>query len=328
LQLRATTGHHSPARTIRFVLAASLLISLVLLVGLSLSSRGLNPSASPSRSLTYSPVNPPLLVNITPNVTAIDLTQVLTLTAVVSGGSGVSSNWGYVWTGLPPGCTTSNSSVFTCTPTSNGTYNVGVTVTDSVTHQMTSSAPAAVGVNPDPTVFQFTSSAGSNITTGYNFTLSVLMSNGTSPFSYSYTGLFASCTGVKNATVVCKAGSPGNYTFGVTATDAVGWASTASLNLTVTPVPTPVNSTSNITTTHGGPGTVTYAEMGAILGVGALIAVGLVVKARRDERQTFRAVPSRGAGPPTLSGGTTPSLSSSSETKPMTEETGPGGKSG
>lgn len=52
-----------------------------------------------------------------------------TLTVVSTGGAGGDS---YVYTGLPGGCLSRNSSTLSCTPTASGTFAVNVTVTDSL----------------------------------------------------------------------------------------------------------------------------------------------------------------------------------------------------
>ena len=52
----------------------------------------------------------------------------LTVSVTVSGGSG---KFWYVWSGLPAGCSTANSTSISCTPTSSGTYSIAVLVTDS-----------------------------------------------------------------------------------------------------------------------------------------------------------------------------------------------------
>jgi hypothetical protein len=52
----------------------------------------------------------------------------------------------YVFTGLPPGCRSSNFSVLTCTPSASGSYDVNVTVTDELGRSQSSTI--ALGVEP------------------------------------------------------------------------------------------------------------------------------------------------------------------------------------
>jgi YVTN family beta-propeller protein len=106
-------------------------------------------SCTPSAAGTYHPV-----VNLTDNlgVEAQNSTALIVSTSVPSLGavltatpstvalngstqflttvSGGVSPYGYVYSSLPPGCTTSNSSTLTCVPTASGTFHPMVTVTD------------------------------------------------------------------------------------------------------------------------------------------------------------------------------------------------------
>jgi PKD domain/Galactose oxidase, central domain len=77
-----------------------------------------------------------LIINPAPTVSGFTASSnpatqgtVVDLTVAVAGGSGPFS---YAYAHLPPGCTTTNSSLLHCTPSSTGTYNVSVTVTDAL----------------------------------------------------------------------------------------------------------------------------------------------------------------------------------------------------
>jgi hypothetical protein len=63
--------------------------------------------------------------------------QSVTFSATASGGSGVFS---YSWIGLPPGCHSANASTVTCQPSSAGSYEVTVNVTDSSGYHVLSGA--------------------------------------------------------------------------------------------------------------------------------------------------------------------------------------------
>lgn len=52
----------------------------------------------------------------------------VTFSVTAEGGSGGLT---YVWSGLPPGCSSSDSPTVTCVPSSSGSYQISVTVTDS-----------------------------------------------------------------------------------------------------------------------------------------------------------------------------------------------------
>jgi len=72
--------------------------------------------------------------------------ETLHLGSNTSGGSG---NTSYLWTGLPAGCTSANSSTLACAPTSDGTYNITVTIRDSNGESATSAA-LSITVAPRP----------------------------------------------------------------------------------------------------------------------------------------------------------------------------------
>ncbi|MGC2035840.1 MAG: hypothetical protein WA761_10420 [Thermoplasmata archaeon] len=88
-------------------------------------------------SLGSSSTSPPLLFKIDPalvlsgmNVSSSSVVagSPIRLSVNVTGGSGI---YTYTWSGLPAGCPGENSSRFTCTPRSPGSYQISVSVTDS-----------------------------------------------------------------------------------------------------------------------------------------------------------------------------------------------------
>jgi len=68
-----------------------------------------------------------LTVRLTINPSTITVGQPVNITAVVSGGT---APYIYSWTGLPSPCSGTTGTI-TCSPNTAGTYNIGVTVTDS-----------------------------------------------------------------------------------------------------------------------------------------------------------------------------------------------------
>ncbi|MCI4331416.1 MAG: PKD domain-containing protein [Thermoplasmata archaeon] len=88
--------------------------------------------------LRYTP-HPALLAIEAPAASPVPvpLGRSVTLVAIASGGTG---GYRYLWSGLPPGCTSVNASSTTCTPTSRGVYNVSVAVTDASGTSVTSAA--------------------------------------------------------------------------------------------------------------------------------------------------------------------------------------------
>ncbi len=74
------------------------------------------------------PSVPPLRVEVVASPSALTLGNTTVLTALLAYGT---PWYSFVWAPLPPGCATKNLSSLNCTPTTAGTYQPGVTVTDS-----------------------------------------------------------------------------------------------------------------------------------------------------------------------------------------------------
>src|SRR5437867_15688 len=73
-------------------------------------------------------VNPDLsITSFSPSASSIGLGNETTLTVSVLGGT---KPYSYQYSGLPPGCSSDNSDVLSCTPTAGGNYTIQVTVTD------------------------------------------------------------------------------------------------------------------------------------------------------------------------------------------------------
>ncbi|MCI4325120.1 MAG: hypothetical protein L3K00_04455 [Thermoplasmata archaeon] len=105
-----------------------------------------------------------------------------------------------------------------------------------------------------------------NVTVGSATVLTTVVSGGTSPYSFAYSGLPASCASGNVANLSCTPSAAGTYTVEVQVTDTGGAIRTANVSLTVTGT-TPSPSTGAI-------GGLTTAEW---LGVGALVLVVLAV---------------------------------------------------
>ena len=229
--------------------------------------------------------------------------MLFTLKANASGGSGVPRNWNFTWNNLPPGCVPRFNATETCAANTSGRWNVSVTVHDVMTGQTHRSTNASVLVNPTLSIVQVTSSAGLNVTVNYSLSLSVVVTGGTLPYSYTYTGLPTGCATSNNSSLPCTPKATGTFHFAVTVSDSVGGSNSSTGTLTVHPK----NATPSFTTTKPKPlSAVTWAAIGAILILGAAISAALFYKARRDERATFGPGPVSSWPPPAPGGGTPP----------------------
>ena len=138
----------------------------------------------------------------------------------------------YLYSSLPPGCSSASTSLLACTPTAPGTFNVGVKVTDSKGNSV--SGATTLTVNPTLTVTSFSASPNpvdiSNATT-----FSVAITGGTSPFTYIYSGLPKGCSSTNSSSIVCSPSTQGTYSVSIKVTDHVGANTSSTTNLIVNP---------------------------------------------------------------------------------------------
>ncbi|MDE1822015.1 MAG: hypothetical protein KGJ23_12430 [Euryarchaeota archaeon] len=148
----------------------------------------------------------------------------------------VAAPWAtYSWTSLPTGCTASNATSITCTPTAAGTFATKVSVVDGGHGSATSSAASLV-VNPSGsgglTVGLVASPA--TLYTGQTTTLTGTVSGGSAPYTYSWTGLPGGCSSANTATLSCTPTASGTVSVTLSVTDTAGHSGSASASLTVT----------------------------------------------------------------------------------------------
>jgi uncharacterized protein (TIGR03382 family) len=91
-------------------------------------------------TITISP--DPAIISFSVSPTSTDLGQSILL--IVSAGYGT-GQLSYSYSGLPSGCSSSNSARLSCTPSASGTYTLGVVVSDEAGGTASSSATVTVG---------------------------------------------------------------------------------------------------------------------------------------------------------------------------------------
>ena len=121
---------------------------------------GSYPYTTDSNTVTHLTVKAPVA---TPTSVQTGLTVQFSIS--VSGGT---APYTFDWTGLPAGCSSSNTAQLSCTPTATGTYSVEVTVTDSRGSTLTSL----------PVTITVTSSGGGGLLGGSGSGGSLLSSDG------------------------------------------------------------------------------------------------------------------------------------------------------
>jgi hypothetical protein len=155
------------------------------------------------------------------------------VTFTASGGAG-----GYTWTAtnIPPGMNLAAGGLLNGTPTSNGTFNMVVTVTDSAAATVNKTIRIVVAPAPGALALAFASIP--NPKTGVPYSFTATATGGTAPYTWAATGLPAgltinAATGVISGTPTGLVGSVS--TVQITVTDSVP-TSLSSPVLTVTVV--------------------------------------------------------------------------------------------
>jgi large repetitive protein len=168
-----------------------------------------------SYNITVTP-HPLLEANLTPS--SIDLGQSVNFSINVSGGTG---EYALSWSGLPPQCTTSNSTrLAECTPSTVAVYNVGVLVRDSADDLQDDSETFSVLSDPSigaPALIPKAVDAGENVE------LTVSAHGGTGVYTILWSGLPAGCSSENLSTLNCTPATSGSYNVSVSVLDTDGF---------------------------------------------------------------------------------------------------------
>jgi hypothetical protein len=213
------------------------------------------------------------------------------LTVSASGGTGWLS---YSYTGLPPGCSSANETVIACRPTSAGTSNVTVTVTDAARHTAEKSLTLTVTQVPGgPSITAFVADP-SSVNVGSATNLTVTVKGGTGTLTYTYTGLPGGCLTRDASTLSCTPSTAGSFDVTVFVNDSAGHSASASTTLTVT--------TGSTTSSSGW---ILYLVIAVIVVVVAVAVLVLIMRKRK-----------KGPAPQAQGPGATPVQSSPAPTGP------------
>ena len=231
-----------------------------------------------------SPPSPLLIHSFTVSSSSDVVNRSVTVAAQVQGGLGP---YTFVYSGLPTGCLSVNSSSFSCIPKVTGNYVLHLTVTDSQGKHANATCNLTV-VPVAPTIQSFTVHP-SPVNVSANITITVRTSGGEAPLTYHYTGLPSRCVVQDLPQFTCTADTIGNYTVEVTVTDALGRTATQNASLEIQGIPycsTPSSHgcTPDTTPVNSFPGT--WWEWLALIGivVAAIVIAGVVVSRRKRNK--------------------------------------------
>src|SRR5579875_1125330 len=179
-----------------------------------------------SAHLAYGFGQLPPFLTLTADPTVGEVGADLTITTSVTGGV---LPFTFEYSGLPPGCQSANQSQIECQPTVTGNFTVEATLVDGMGRVARASISVLVG--PPPTVALEVSKSVTDV--GRTVELRLVVSEGTPPYLYGYTGLPFGCTSQNAAVVNCTPEETGAYSVMGAVTDAEGSVRSASVNLMV-----------------------------------------------------------------------------------------------
>lgn len=163
------------------------------------------------------------------------------LNSTVFGGS---PPYTYSYSGLPTGCTSSNTSSLGCTPTVSGSFSVRLTVADAKARTAMGNVTFTVtSLSGYPSIPSFTSTPSTLVLGGMTY-LNVTATGGTPPYAYSYSGLPPGCVSSNIATLQCRPTGVGNFSITVKVTDTASHSVWSTRGLIVLPVASPLMITS------------------------------------------------------------------------------------
>lgn len=157
----------------------------------------------------------------------IDQGDALGLVATTSGGSPTLS---FTYAGLPTGCSTTNASSLSCVPSVGGSFDVHLTVADTLGGLASANLNLTVGGSLRVSSI---SASPSSVVLGHVTSIDVAITGGSLPLHLLYEGLPAGCTSANTSTLSCSPQATGTYTITVVVTDAAGHQATGNASLQV-----------------------------------------------------------------------------------------------
>lgn len=173
--------------------------------------------------------NTPTIESVVLSPSPTEVGTPTTIGVVAVNGSG---GYMYTYDGLPSGCAPQDAPVLICPPTTAGTFNLTVTVTDSVGYAWWSETNLTVGGSVGLAAF---SANPAVLDLGDTLQLSAEAVGGVAPLSYSYSGLPPGCYSTPAPNLGCVPTEFGTYQVTATVTDVLGREASRLVLVTVNP---------------------------------------------------------------------------------------------
>ena len=162
------------------------------------------------------------------SVPEADVGQSVDFTEIASGGGGT---YGYSWSGLPPNCSARGQTDIHCELASPGSYSILAEVVDNATddqvwHQL------PFNVSQDPRILGFNASPPS-VTEGQELRLTVNVTDGSLPLTYTFGGLPRGCDSDNSSVLVCWPNGTGHFVVEIEVSDATGYTVSKTLLINV-----------------------------------------------------------------------------------------------
>jgi DNA-binding beta-propeller fold protein YncE len=191
--------------------------------------------------------SPPRILGFSAASPVIDLGERASFTVSATGGAGPLR---FAYSGLPPGCSSADAPVLSCTPLTTGAFNVTVVVTDSLGGNATAETAFTVGTALS-VVGTFGVQTFPVVDVGYPFSMLAAGQGGVAPYTYVWSfGDGTNGTGAGSSHLYTAVG---DYVLTVTVTDSVRATVSASWAVTVVPDPSIAIASSASTTDVGVP---------------------------------------------------------------------------
>ena len=141
----------------------------------------------------------------------------------------------FSWSGLPTGCASADTALIACSPTSPGSFQVFLMVTDTNGFAATSPTLDFVVYSDPSLALPLESRTSSDV--GQTVTFSTVSSPGSGGDSFTWSGLPLGCTSADATTVTCAPTVAGTYSFSARVVDSNGFVATAGGIYTVYALP-------------------------------------------------------------------------------------------